>query len=148
MTSQSSSYQSAAGMPTSDHTMVDGANGGGDTSNIAAIKATAVSGKTASAAVDAGALERLQRHRSYHFSSSSSQSRNHRSHNNKGSRFEAANNASDHIQRRTASVRVRPTFVEEDDDINLPQPPVSIQVASPDDDLQDVNLEANSLNHR
>ena len=90
-------------------------------------------------ASDAAAAERLQRHRSYHFSTTS-QSRNHR--HNKG-RFEAAKNQSSH--RRATSVRVRPTFVEEEDDPNLPKPPVSIQVASPDDE-QDVNLEP--LNHR
>ena len=49
-----------------------------------------------------------------------------------------------HRVRRATSVRVRPTFAEEEDDVNLPQPPVSIQVASPDDEQGD-NLE---LNHR
>ena len=41
--------------------------------------------------------------------------------------------------------RVKPTFIE-DDEVNLPKPPVSIQVASPEDE-DDLEV-ANTLGHR
>ena len=81
--------------------------------------------------------ERLQRHRSLH---SKAQSKN--------SRRVLDNNNSPH-HRRAVSVRVRPTYLLEagtfEGDQNLPKPPVSINVASPEDEDCD-NL--NTLGHR
>ena len=97
--------------------------------------AATVSAAASAAVVTEAVSERLQRHRSYHLSSSA-QSKSHRR------RFD---NTQDYQHRRATSVRVRPTYIEADEDPNLPQPPVSISVASPDDEDLEV---ANTLGHR
>ena len=93
--------------------------------------------------------DRLQRHRSLH-SPSKAQSKN--------ARRALENNNRNH-HRRATSVRVRPTYLLEaraggngntaeaafEDDPNLPKPPVSINVASPEDEEED---SANTLGHR
>ena len=85
--------------------------------------------------------ERLQRHRSLH---SKAQSKN--------TRRVLDNNNSPH-HRRATSVRVRPTYILEatgteagtfEGDQNLPEPPVSISVASPEEETCDLN----TLGHR
>ena len=96
--------------------------------------------------------DRLQRHRSLH-SPSKAQSKN--------ARRSLENNNRHHHHRRATSVRVRPTYLLEaatggrsqgntaeaafEDDLNLPEPPVSINVASPEDEEEDP---ANTLGHR
>ena len=76
----------------------------------------------------------LQRHRSYH-----SQSKSQRK------RLDRFQDQQSH-HRRATSVRVRPTYIEADEDPNLPQPPVSIQVASPEDE-EEIEV-AKTLGHR
>ena len=80
---------------------------------------------------------RLQRHRSYHSQSKSQRSK-------RLDRFQEAGQQPHH--RRATSVRVRPTYIEADEDPNLPQPPVSIQVASPEEE-EDQEV-AKTLGHR
>ena len=82
--------------------------------------------------------DRLQRHRSLH--SPKVQSRN----GNRSQKFDNNNKSSNH-HRRATSVRVRPTYLLEDEDPSLPKPPVSINVACPDDEVED---SVNTLGHR
>ena len=86
-----------------------------------------------------GGGDRLQRHRSLH-SPSKVQSRN----GNRSQKFDNNNTSSNH-HRRATSVRVRPTYLLEDEDPSLPKPPVSINVACPDDEVED---SVNTLGHR
>ena len=82
----------------------------------------------AEASEAASASEKLQRHRSYHFSQT------------KPSKTRKSSS------RRATSVRVKPTFLE-DEDPNLPEPPVCIKVASPEpeEDLEDKVEHTNTL---
>ena len=82
--------------------------------------------------------DRLQRHRSLH--SPKVQSRN----GNRSQKFDN-NNKSSNQHRRATSVRVRPTYLLEDEDPSLPKPPVSINVACHDDEVED---SVNTLGHR
>ena len=90
-------------------------------------------------AAGGGGGDRLQRHRSLH-SPSKVQSRN----GNRSQKFDNNNTSSNH-HRRATSVRVRPTYLLEDEDPSLPKPPVSINVACPDDEVED---SVNTLGHR
>ena len=89
---------------------------------------------SSSAAGASSDTTRLQRHRSYH-----SQSKSQRK------RLDRFQDQQPH-HRRATSVRVRPTYIEADEDPNLPQPPVSIQVASPEDE-EEIEV-AKTLGHR
>ena len=99
---------------------------------MATTASEAASRPQVTASHEAADSTRLQRHRSYH-----SQSKNNRR------RLEKVQETH---HRRATSVRVRPTFIEAEEDSNLPQPPVSIQVASPEDE-DDLEV-ANTLGHR
>ena len=83
-----------------------------------------------------GGVDRLQRHRSLH--SPKVQSRNIRQ------KFDN-NNKSTSSHRRATSVRVRPTYLLEDEDPSLPKPPVSISVACPEDEVEE---SVTTLGHR
>lgn len=114
------------------------------TSSSSGALPAAVAASEASAVEDAGGRngggvgDRLQRHRSLH--SPKVQSRNSRQ------KFENNNKStSSHNHRRATSVRVRPTYLLEDEDPRLPKPPVSISVACPEDEVEE---SVNTLGHR
>lgn len=115
----------------------------------AAAVPSATEGKAAAittASSSSATAEKLQRGQSYHFSTKSKQRQSKNSSNPSSKRLEGSDFSSHH--RRATSVRIRPTYIQ-DEDPNLPQPPVSISVASPDEeDEPSSKLMDNTLSNR